>query len=66
MVDSYRRTDEVNQGNNLTEEIEAEASLLGRRLIPDEVASLAVFLANEEVLVLNGQSFNLCGCVFFD
>ena len=66
MVDSYRRTDEVNQDYNLTEEIEAEASLLGQRLIPDEVAALAVFLANEEAQVLNGQSFNLCGCVCFD
>ena len=66
MVDSYRRTDEVNQGYNLTEEIEAEASLLGQRLIPGEVAALAVFLANEEAQVLNGQSFNLCGCVCFD
>ena len=33
---------------------------------PDEVAALAVFLANEEAQVLNGQSFNLCGCVCFD
>ena len=47
-------------------EIEAEASLLGRRLVPDEVAPLAVFLVSNEALAINGQSFNVCGGVCFD
>ena len=47
-------------------DIEAEASLLGRRLVPDEVAPLAVFLASDEALAINGQSLNVCGGGCFD
>ena len=47
-------------------DIEAEASLLGRRLVPDEVAPLAAFLASDEALAINGQSLNVCGGVCFD
>jgi NAD(P)-dependent dehydrogenase (short-subunit alcohol dehydrogenase family) len=43
------------------EEIEAGASPLGRRLVPDEIAPLAVFLAGDGAAGINGQLINVCG-----
>jgi len=43
------------------EQIEESASLLGRRLDPDEVAALAVFLAGDSAGAINGQALNVCG-----
>lgn len=44
-----------------TTEIEAAASPLGRRLLPEEIAPLAVFLAGEGATAINGQCINVCG-----
>lgn len=46
-------------------QLEHDASPLGRRLLPDEVAALAVFLASDAAGAINGQSFNVCGGVCF-
>ena len=43
------------------EELEATASPLGRRLTPDEIAPLAVFLASDAAAGINGQCINVCG-----
>ena len=43
------------------EEIKAGASPLGRRLRPDEIAPLAVFLASDAAAAINGQLINVCG-----
>jgi len=43
------------------DEIEESASPLGRRLVPDEIAGLAVFLAGDGSAAINGQSINVCG-----
>ncbi|MCP3693176.1 MAG: SDR family oxidoreductase, partial [Planctomycetaceae bacterium] len=43
------------------EELEKNASPLGRRLVPDEVAALTVFLATEGASGINGQLLNVCG-----
>lgn len=43
------------------EDLESKASPLGRRLEPDEVASLAVYLSSEGAGAVNGQSINVCG-----
>jgi NAD(P)-dependent dehydrogenase (short-subunit alcohol dehydrogenase family) len=43
------------------EELEASLTPLGRRLEPDEVAPLAVFLASDEAKAITGQSLNVCG-----
>ena len=48
------------------EQLEADASPLGRRLLPEEVAALAVFLSGDEAAAINGQSFNVCGGVCFN
>ncbi len=42
-------------------ELEALASPLGRRLEPDEVASLAVYLCRDEARAITGQALNVCG-----
>jgi NAD(P)-dependent dehydrogenase (short-subunit alcohol dehydrogenase family) len=44
---------------------EHEASLtpIGRRLEPDEIAPLAVYLASDAAAAVTGQSFNICGGV---
>ncbi len=44
---------------------EQETSLtpIGRRLEPDEVAPLAVFLASDEARMVTGQALNVCGGV---
>lgn len=43
------------------EELEAAASPLGRRLLPEEIAPLAVFLASHAAAGINGQCINVCG-----
>ena len=43
------------------EDLEAQASPLGRRLLPEEVAPLAVFLASDGAVAINGQLLNVCG-----
>ena len=43
------------------EEIEANATPLGRRLEPSEVAPLAVFLASDDSAVITGQGYNIDG-----
>jgi NAD(P)-dependent dehydrogenase (short-subunit alcohol dehydrogenase family) len=43
------------------EQIEAQASPLGRRLLPEEIAALAVFLAGDAAGAINGQLINVCG-----
>lgn len=44
-------------------DIEADASPLGRRLLPEEIAAMVVFLARDEARAINGQSINVCGGV---
>ena len=43
------------------EQLEKSASPLGRRLEPEEIAALAVFLASDEARAINGQSIRVCG-----
>lgn len=42
-------------------ELERQASPLGRRLEPEEIASLAVYLARDESRAITGQAINVCG-----
>jgi len=42
-------------------DLEAQASPLGRRLEPEEIATLAVYLAEDGARAVNGQSINVCG-----
>jgi 3-hydroxybutyrate dehydrogenase len=46
-----------------TDDIEARATLLGRRLEADEIAPLAVYLASREAAVVTGQGYNIDGGV---
>ena len=43
------------------EELEEKSTPLGRRLEPEEVATLAVYLAQDAARGVNGQSINVCG-----
>ena len=43
------------------EQLEAQATPLGRRLDPEEIASLAVYLASDQARAISGQSLNVCG-----
>jgi NAD(P)-dependent dehydrogenase (short-subunit alcohol dehydrogenase family) len=43
------------------EQLEAEASPLGRRILPAEVAAAVVFLASDGANAINGQLLNVCG-----
>lgn len=43
------------------EEQEASMTPLGRRLEPEEVAPLALFLAGDGAKAITGQAFNVCG-----
>jgi NAD(P)-dependent dehydrogenase (short-subunit alcohol dehydrogenase family) len=43
------------------EKIEQSLTPVGRRLEPDEVAPLAVYLAGDEARMVTGQAWNVCG-----
>src|SRR5262249_28045649 len=45
------------------EEQESSMTPMGRRLEPDEVAPLAVYLASDEARTVTGQAWNVCGGV---
>lgn len=60
MNDKRLEYEVIRQGKTF-EEIEAGASPLGRRLTPDEMAPLAVFLASDGARGINGQLINVCG-----
>ena len=40
---------------------ETSLTAIGRRLVPDEIAPLAVYLASDEAAAMTGQAINLCG-----
>lgn len=42
------------------QDLEAEMTPLGRRMVPDEVAPLAVFLTGDGAGAINGQLINVC------
>jgi 3-hydroxybutyrate dehydrogenase len=46
-----------------TDDIEARATLLGRRLEAEEIAPLALYLASREAAVVTGQGYNIDGGV---
>src|SRR5262245_2726644 len=43
------------------QQLEKDASPMGRRLEPDEIAPLVVFLAGDGARAVNGQTINVCG-----
>ena len=43
------------------EKLDSQASPLGRRLAPEEITSLSVFLAHDDAQAINGQAINVCG-----
>jgi NAD(P)-dependent dehydrogenase (short-subunit alcohol dehydrogenase family) len=43
------------------EQLEAQSTPLGRRLEPEEIASLAIYLASDDARTINGQAINVCG-----
>lgn len=47
--------------NQSTENVEQNATPLGRRLTPDEIAPLAAFLISDDARAINGQMLNVCG-----
>ncbi len=51
--------------NTPVAQLECQASPLGRRVQPDEISPLAVFLASDESRAINGQMINVCGGLVF-
>jgi 3-hydroxybutyrate dehydrogenase len=48
------------------EEVESNLTPMGRRVEPEEIASLAVFLGSDEASAITGQAYNVdCGYVMF-
>jgi len=60
MNDKRLEYDVARTGQTLAE-LKAAASPLGRRLLPEEVASLVVHLAGDESRAISGQSIRVCG-----
>ena len=46
------------------EELERNATPIGRRLEPEEMVPLAILLAGSESAAITGQAFNVCGGIF--
>ena len=49
-----------------TAQLESESTLLGRRLVPDEVAPAIAFLVSDGAAVINGQLLNVCAGMLMD
>ena len=45
----------------MDQQLEAQASPLGRRLLPDEIATVVAFVASDAAQGINGQLINVCG-----
>ncbi|HIA20495.1 MAG TPA: SDR family oxidoreductase [Planctomycetaceae bacterium] len=60
MNDKRLQYDEQRTGTSFAD-LEKNASPLGRRMVPEEMAALAVFLATEGASGINGQLLNVCG-----
>ncbi|GAB4139146.1 MAG: 3-oxoacyl-[acyl-carrier-protein] reductase [Planctomycetaceae bacterium] len=43
------------------EEYEASLTPIGGRLVPEDIAPMAVFLASDEARAITGQGYNICG-----
>ena len=52
---------DVKRTGKTAAELEAAASPLGRRLVPEEIATLAVYLASDGSRAIQGQLINVCG-----
>ncbi|MBL8793680.1 MAG: SDR family oxidoreductase [Planctomycetia bacterium] len=63
-VMSDKRMDYDAQRRSMSlEELEAAVTPMGRRLEPEEVSPLAVYLASDEAKMVTGQGWNVCGGV---
>jgi NAD(P)-dependent dehydrogenase (short-subunit alcohol dehydrogenase family) len=61
---SDKRMDYDAQRRNVSlEELEAAVTPMGRRLEPEEVSPLAVYLASDDAKMVTGQGWNVCGGV---
>lgn len=60
MNDKRLQYDEQRTGMDFAD-LEKNASPLGRRLLPEEIAAMTVFLATEAASGINGQLLNVCG-----
>ena len=63
LVADIRLAYDAQRTGRTLEEIEQGATLLGRRLEPDEVSPLAVYLASADAAGMSGQSINIDGGV---
>ncbi len=43
------------------EEYEAQLTPIGGRLVPEDIASMAVYLASDDARMITGQAYNICG-----
>jgi NAD(P)-dependent dehydrogenase (short-subunit alcohol dehydrogenase family) len=63
LVADIRLAHDAQRTGRTIEEIERGATLLGRRLEPDEVSPLALYLASDDAAAMSGQSINIDGGV---
>ena len=52
---------DANRKNVDFDEQAASLTAIGRRLEPEEIAPLAVYLASDEAACMTGQAVNICG-----
>ena len=62
MNDLRVKYDAERQGISV-EALEAKLTPIGRRLVPDEIAPMAVYLASDDARMITGQAYNICGGV---
>jgi ketoreductase len=62
MNDKRIEYDAARRGVSFAEQEQIQTPL-GRRLEPDEISPLAVYLASDAAVAVTGQAFNVCGGV---
>ncbi|MDP7019735.1 MAG: SDR family oxidoreductase [Pirellulaceae bacterium] len=63
LMNNKRLEYDADRLSTTVEDLEAQASPLGRRIQPDEVASMSVYLTGDDASGINGQLINVCGGV---
>jgi NAD(P)-dependent dehydrogenase (short-subunit alcohol dehydrogenase family) len=64
LLSNLRMEHEAKRQEHTLEELEKQATPIGRRLEPEEITGIALLLASDESAAITGQAYDVCGGLF--